>query len=458
VPSLPLIVGTAIRRHRLLPDGAGCVVGVSGGLDSVVLLDLLRRQAARYGWTLHVAHFNHRLRGRASDADERFVRELAREFGLPITCDAGDVRGHAGTRRCPVEVAARELRHAFLARVARATGFFRVALAHHANDQTETFFIRLLRGAGGEGLAGMRFESPSPADPAVLLVRPLLDVTRAELEAHARAAGLRWREDASNREERPLRNWLRRRVVPLLEQRTRGALHRLVNRAAQIVAAEAHFSREEADRWLSRGARRPRFDRLAVAVQRQVIARQLTELGVEARFEWIEALRLDTAVPVTTCAGLIWRDPEGRLHRGRTEGSAFQTAEGTLDLRAPAGRVDFAGLRGAWRCFSVSPGWKVPPPVLGREFLDAARLGRRVVLRHWRRGDRFQPLGLPTPAKLQDLFTNAKVPRDARHAAVLLANTAGEIVWVERLRLGEAAKVRPSTRRVFEWRWERPEA
>jgi tRNA(Ile)-lysidine synthase len=456
VAKLPQIVSTAIRRQRLLPEGGGCVVAVSGGLDSVVLLHLLSGMARHRGWSLHVAHLNHRLRGRASDGDEQFVRRLAGSLGWPVTCGAADVAREARERGCPVELAARDLRHAFLAAVARETGSRRVALGHHANDQTETFLIRLLRGAAAEGLGALRWESPSPADGGVILIRPLLATSRTELEAWARAEGLSWREDASNREEGPLRNWLRGRVLPLLETRTRGAVHRLVSQAAQTLAAEANLSRELADRWLKRAARRPRFDRLPVAVQRQVIVRQLLAHGVEPEFERIERLRLRADEPVATPAGPLVRDPAGLVHQRRARGLGFNREKRALDLRPRTGQFEFGGLSCRWRRFSVAPGWQLPSPRPGREYLDAGRVGRRVTLRHWLPGDRFQPLGLPGAVRLQDLFTNAKIPRDQRRAAVLAVDAQGELVWVEGLRLGEAAKVRSTTRRVLEWRWERP--
>src|SRR5580700_4485946 len=141
----------------------------------MVLLEMMRRLASSRGWHLSVAHFNHRLRGRSSDADERLVRRTADKLQLPMVAASGDVRQFARTNKLSLEMAARKLRHEFLARAAARSKISEIALAHHADDQLELFFLRLLRGGGGEGLAGMKWRSPSPGNTKITLVRPLLD-------------------------------------------------------------------------------------------------------------------------------------------------------------------------------------------------------------------------------------------------------------------------------------------
>ena len=153
-----------IQNRQLFKRGGKILVAVSGGLDSMVLLHTLYKITSRYKWKIAVAHFNHQLRGRASDADEQLVRKTAVVLELPFIAGRADVRRFARTSKLSLEMAARELRHEFLARVARERKISAIALAHHADDQVELFFLRLLRGAGGEGLAGMKWHSPSPVD------------------------------------------------------------------------------------------------------------------------------------------------------------------------------------------------------------------------------------------------------------------------------------------------------
>jgi tRNA(Ile)-lysidine synthase len=203
------------------------LVAVSGGADSVVLLHLLKHLPPKLRPELVAAHFNHRLRGKASDADARFVRGLCHAWGIPFrTAQAPRWR-----TRENVEARARELRYRFLGRVARRSGIGQVAVAHHADDQLETFAMRWLQGAGLKGLAGMRprrgLEALEGASESrVELIRPLLGATRKEIQAYARAWRLSWREDATNRSDLFLRSRLRKllrsleRENPNLAERT----------------------------------------------------------------------------------------------------------------------------------------------------------------------------------------------------------------------------------------------
>ncbi|HEU0037668.1 MAG TPA: tRNA lysidine(34) synthetase TilS, partial [Verrucomicrobiae bacterium] len=234
-------VGQSVRDRKLFRRGERILVAVSGGLDSMVLLHLLRPLAARNHWKLFVAHFNHQLRGRSSEADARLVGKTAATLDLPFSVGAGPVRALALERAESIEMVARELRHKFLARTATRLRIRRVALAHHADDQVELFFLRLLRGAGGEGIAGMKWQSPSPANPKLQLVRPLLDVSRADLEQFAQQNKIRFREDASNASRDFLRNRIRHELLPGLRDRFQPALNQTVLRLMKIVGAEAQF-------------------------------------------------------------------------------------------------------------------------------------------------------------------------------------------------------------------------
>ena len=446
-------VGQNIRNRRLLKRGQAILVAVSGGLDSKTLLHVLHALSARHGWKLTVAHFNHQLRGRSSDADEQLVRKTAMALKLPIVVRRANVGKFAKKSGLSIEMAARKLRHEFFVHAAKEHGIRVVALAHHAGDQVELFFLRVLRGAGGEGLAGMKWCSPSPANGKISLVRPLLDVTKDELRDFARRNKIRFREDGTNARLNAPRNRVRNELLPLLRRKYQPALTKAVLRLMEIVGAEADTIGEMARQQLK--CRRPAFEDLPVAVQRRVLQLQLTSLGIAPDFDLVEGLRQSADLPVSISSKFsVLRDATGKVILKSRQPVEFNPNELAMNLAGRAGEVTFDGMRICWhldkdRRFSLSGGQKA------REFFDADRIGNKITLRHWRAGDRFQPIGFKSAVKLQDLFMNAKIPR-ARRRDLIVAETAhGEIFWVEGLRMAENFKLTPRTRRRFIWRWHR---
>ena len=430
------------------------MIAVSGGLDSMVLLEVLHRLAARHDWRLGVAHFNHGLRGAESDDDEKFVKEQAAKRRLRCVAEGGDSGALARREGLSLEMAARRLRHAFLARTANALKVRTVALAHHADDQAELFLVRLLRGAGGEGLAGMNWSDPSPADSAVKMIRPLLGRSRAELRAFAVEQGIAWREDATNAQLGPLRNRVRHKLIPLLSLEFQPAITRSILRTMEIIGAESNFVRRAAEQWLGR-SRRSDFDKLHPAVQRQAIQIQLLKMCAVPDFGLVEQLRLTPGRAVTVSEGrAIRRDRGGRLTPVKMAPPAFLGRETIVDFHGRAGVLDFAGLRIRWElCAAKESVQEKALSGAGREWFDADKIGSSIVLRHWRPGDRFQPIGMGSPVKLQDLFVNRKIPRDERHQLVVATTAAGELFWVEQFRISERFKLDKGTLRRLKWQW-----
>jgi tRNA(Ile)-lysidine synthase len=483
-----------IQNRRLLKRGQAVLVAVSGGLDSITLLHALRQLSSRHRWHLTVAHFNHQLRGRSSDADEKLVRQTAAAMRLPFIAGRADVKAFAQKSKLSIEMAARKLRHDFFARAAKERKIRVIALAHHADDQVELFFLRILRGAGGEGLAGMKWRSPSPVNSKITLVRPLLDATKGELRGFTRKYKIRFRDDATNTSLEMPRNRVRNELLPLLRRSYQPALTRTVLRLMEIVGAESEFVGETARRWLAehardaalrrpldlqvgrrccaarlsgssalpegsaRGYARPTgecdFTGLPIAVQRRALQLQLSEAGVPADFELIESLRQSADVPISLSHELsVLRDATGAVSLRLARRSDFNAREMVVRLAGRAGDVEFDGVRFGWR---LEAGAKFARPH-GRkacEFFCADKVGGRITLRHWRPGDRFQPIGMKSPVKLQDLFTNRKIPRARRRELIVATAANGEIFWVEGLRISENFKLISKTKRCLIWRWQ----
>lgn len=292
-------------KSSLLRDfpSADCyLIGVSGGRDSVVLLDELVRRGYS---NLVVCHLDHQLRGRASSVDARFVQKLAANYALSVELEAVAVRTLAKKKKMSLETAAREARYAFFAQAAQRTGCRTIFLGHHADDLVETFLINLFRGAGTTGLASMREVSKRRIDGVDLtIVRPLLHVWRKEIDQYTKKARLKFREDASNKDLAPLRNRLRRQVIPYLEKSVGRNIRQNIWRTAMIAAEEENFFEtllpEELSN-LTALAVEP-LRQMSPAVQRRMLHKWLRAASVrDVGFDLVERVRglLDLADKVS---------------------------------------------------------------------------------------------------------------------------------------------------------------
>lgn len=199
------------REYDMLPRGGTVLCAVSGGADSVCMLHLLTGLSEEMGFSVHCAHFNHKLRGAEADRDEAFVRAWCAGRGIPLSVGSADVAALAAQRGRGIEETARAARYEFLERTALETGAVRIATAHTADDNAETVLLHLVRGSGLQGLGGIPPRRGS-------VVRPLLEVTRRQVEDYCALHGLAYVEDSTNADQTYTRNYLRHRVIPLLEQ------------------------------------------------------------------------------------------------------------------------------------------------------------------------------------------------------------------------------------------------
>lgn len=439
-------VESNIEKHSLA-SGTDMLVAVSGGVDSMVLFHVLRAMGGTQGWKIAAAHLNHGLRGTESDADEAFVRDTSARWNLPCFAASGDVQGRARARGISIEMAGRELRHRFLIETAEKNGFGTVALAHHADDQMETFWMRLLRGDVGPGLAGMRWKRPARDGSKVRFIRPLLDIPKAELVAYAESHRIDYRVDRSNSDRAFLRNRMRIEVLPHLEK-YQSALREITLRQAEVSGTEKDFLESEGRRWLE--SRDRVFSDLHVALQRETIRLQLLSLGVRPNFEWIEALRDSAERPISVGKDeRLVRTASGEVRRAELPKLHFSTEERAVEL-AGAGTFAFGGIEFEYQ-FVPSREESVP----GTEYFDASSVGGKIQIRRWAAGDWFKPIGLGGRKKIQDLFTNMKIGAEEKRQRVVACDARGNVFWVEGLRIGEDFKVSHTTRRVLRWKWRR---
>lgn len=474
-----------LLRHDLLPTGQPVLAAVSGGADSMVLLDLLARLAPKYQWTLIVAHLNHQLRQEESDQDEAGVRQAADQYGLRCIARRENVLEYKRKAKCSLEQAARHVRHSFLAQTALDIGkenvfggscsMPRIALAHHADDQVELFFIRLLRGAGSSGLAGMDWISPSPVDPNLSLVRPLLGFRKEWILNYAQKRRINFRDDSSNFQTDILRNRLRHELIPNLLSEYQPGLYNGIAKTMEILRAESELTTKLANQWLeersgqsdevpgarvthgSRSMASSSFKDLHRSIQRRVLQQQLFQLGILPEYDLIENLRAQPGqTHMIAPERAIFLSDQGIIGECRPPSKAPQYAPVILDLNQSVGETRFGNLIIRWE---IQSGQKWPvscfTPENKIEYFDLDKIGRKVIIRQWAPGDRFQPIGMKAAVKLQDLFTNSKVPESERHSRGLGENEEGILFWVEGLRIGQRCKVSEGTRTLLKWSWER---
>jgi len=281
-----------------------------------------------------------------------------------------------------------------------------------------------------------------------------LDVSRADLEQFARENKIHFREDASNASRDFLRNRIRHELLPLLRGRFQPALSQTVLRLMEIVGAEAQFAEAAAHAWLTNP--RPSFENLAIPIARRVLQLQLQRHKLPLDFDLIESLRLSAGKPVALSPTTrVARDAAGHVSVSPISSAGFKRGQRAVKLEGRAGQGNFGGLRFCWRTVHRRGALR-SSQMHGTEVFDADKIGARIVLRYWRAGDRFHPIGMRADIKLQDWFMNRKIPREHRHGLVVATNESGEVFWVEDQRISENFKLTPGTKRRLIWRWKRP--
>lgn len=472
-----------VKEEGLLAPGERVVIGVSGGPDSLCLLHLLVRAAPELGVEVHAAHLNHLIRGPAADADAQFVANLAASWGVPCTVEAYDVPALARERKLAMEEAARQARYAFLAQVAQRIGARRIAVAHNADDQSETVLMHWLRGAGLAGLRGMlpatrmsdlRLSVSAEEVEGVWLIRPLLEVPRVEIERYCREHGLTPRFDRSNLDTTLYRNKLRHELLPYLEREYKPRFREILRRSARVIRDDYDLLCSLRDRAWAQVVRAESeqavtFDlaawrQLHPALQRATLRRAVERLRRNLRdvsFVHVEAamrvgLRGGVGARVTLPRGLMLIVGYDTLSVADADMvqppdfAALSVERAALTVPGLTKLPD--GLRVETQLLAVGelpPDWEHNQDPW-RAFLDADVVGERPALRRRRPGDRFCPLGMGGRHKrLSEFLINARVPARWRDAVPLLVRYDDEIMWVCGWRVDERARVRQDTTRVL---------
>ena len=461
-----------IRDHDLLPRGATVVVGVSGGADSTTLLHALAELASSLHLSLVVAHLDHCLRGERARKDLAFVRSIARGLDLRFMSAHMDVRGRASRNGVSVEMAARDARYSFYGRVCRETGATHVATGHTADDQAETFLLKLARGAGQTGLSSIAYKTRRGP---VTVVRPLLDLPRTKILGYLRARGLRWVEDETNSERDFLRNRVRHEILPLMKDRLNPQLRDVLIRTADLLRADDAWLEELAaglfedcllaDRDADKKGPSLDVAKLQLqplAAQRRILRQWLQRCGVPPRGIGFAAVRrleaLIRAARGTRCVPLAGGYTAHREY-GRLSVVCGEDSKAMFSLRVPLPGELIVPEFG-WRITTgmnaglASPAGRRPGALPAQAGILRSAIGRkRVIVRSWRPGDRMLIAGLGGTRKLQDIFVDSKVPRRIR-TRIPVFECAGSIIWLPGYRTAEGWAAHSSGEPAWQFRVE----
>ena len=480
VAGLERQVAGALIRAGYSGNDSALVVAVSGGPDSAALLHCLYRLREGHQLRLHVAHLNHDFRGEEALEDARFVAELARDLGLEATVEERDVVAYQRQRRISsFEQAAREFRYSFLAEVAGKVGAAAVAVGHTSDDLAETVLLHILRGTGTRGLRGMSELSawPWPRDGHGLrLFRPLLQATKVDTVGYCRKMGKDYREDSGNYLPQFTRNRVRISLLPLLASEYNPRVRESLVRLSKTVSLELDYLDGETARLWEQlaveagggvGFHQPAVASLHPALLKLLLRRAYTHLMGDARRLSERHLDAMAELARASVAARSLDLPGGlkfhrsydylRLSREADVPCPFPRLEGLHALALPkAGEHRAAATAGPWRITmrvdsSLQPSFEArssPAPAVDTPsarrswtaYLDRASLGEQAQIRTRKNGDRFQPLGLAGEKKLQDFFTDARVPRGWRDRVPLLVTQRG-IAWVIGYRIAHWTRV-----------------
>jgi tRNA(Ile)-lysidine synthase len=448
-------VKRTMYNYDMVQRDDSVIVAVSGGPDSVCLLDLLNALKDELGIQLMVAHFDHGLRPDQDEEETRFVASLADALGLPFASEKANQ--DLGTGSGSLEERARNARYRFLEGVRKQVSAQKIALGHTLNDQAETVLMRLLRGSGTSGLAGI----PPKRDNTI--IRPLIDVTRTEIEAYLVQKALTYVTDTTNMERQHLRNRIRLDLLPHLEK-YQPRIVNLLGRTARIMRSDEVFLESSAEAWADKVIERSEkgeilipldsFVELPDALRNRIIRQTLTIIGGGLRrisvrhMEGINALArgIRAQARMHLPGGVMVKKVYDKLIFSRGEEREREALSYTLQGPGAYTMEGFGCAitleeqnKGPFREMGTSP-WTA--------LFNADLLSYPLVVRNFRAGDTFAPFGMEGHKKIKDFFIDLKIPSEKRERVPILT-VNDRIVWVCGLRIDDRFKVTPETRRVL---------
>jgi tRNA(Ile)-lysidine synthase len=426
-----------IERHQLCKTSDKILLAVSGGMDSMIMVDFFLKA----GFDIGIVHANFQLRGAASDADEEMVAALALRLAVPFFSTRFDTRRLAEEGQKSTQVAARELRYGFFREVSTSHGYDYIATGHHANDNLETIILNLVRGTGIEGLGGIPVKQGN-------LIRPLLFATRDSLQAYAHENGIVWREDASNETDDYSRNYIRHKIIPPLKLINPNLEGTFVNSMERIWAG-VELSRKSISVFYSRV--------VSESDGRLIIDKEkLLADPYPAVMMWEILKRFGFHYDV--CKKIVSDHQSGKQFHGATytltvdrssyilEKSSLNNSEEVVRIERGQDHALFMGDKIHIKEINAEA-FKLNPE---RNFaqVDADKVIFPLTWRRWLPGDSIIPLGMKTAKKVSDILTDARVSVPDKGKMTVL-ESGNEIIWLVGMRINDNFKITRATTRVL---------
>jgi tRNA(Ile)-lysidine synthase len=459
-----------IAVHRMLAAGDALLIAVSGGMDSVAMVHVLRTLAVDFSIRLAIAHLNHGLRHEDSDRDADFVAELARRLELPFYVEKRNVRQFQRTAHLSLEEAARNVRYDFLEKTAAKYGFNKIATGHHCNDNAELVLMNLLRGSGPLGLSGI---APTRGGK---IVRPLIDLKHSEIVDYTVEKKLSFVTDKSNADLSFTRNRIRHHLIPELEKTYNPAIIKALNRLGTIMRAEDHWVENILSKDFNKciSVKGPdtvcidlvQLEGLAAAAGRRIIRRAILAVKLDLRritLAHIDAvLTLIDKSPGEGCLNLpdgirvVLKSAELTIHNSQSDDtiSSFESnGSAVIDYQysiTPPGALSIRETGASIQLTEIGADDLPDFRTVGKNlaYIDMDNLQLPLVVRNIRPGDRFSPLGVKGTQKVKKYFIDNKIPRTQRRLSPLLLS-GGKIIWVAGHRIDNCVKVVSASRRIL---------
>ncbi|MDD5382705.1 MAG: tRNA lysidine(34) synthetase TilS [Candidatus Margulisbacteria bacterium] len=442
-----------IDEYKMLEPKDRVLIAVSGGADSTALLHLLDACKDKLGIALHIAHLNHNIRKGEAELDVRYVQGLAQKLKVPITVETFDVPAYAKEEGLGIEAAARQIRYAFFERIAGQVGANKIAVGHNADDNVETFLMRLLRGSGIKGLCGI---PPKRGK----IIRPMIKIWRREIEDYVGALKLVPRRDHSNYESKYMRNRVRLKLIPQLKIYNLN-IKEIILQTILLLTEDSSYLESKAEEALAAAFISSKENELKLEADKikkwetpiqglllrkaiEKVKGDLLELNFRHIQDILEKLNSDEKWELHLPGGIFAAGQRKELTISREKPAAPARKTYRYSLAIP-GEIELKEIGKKLRASVSNEAHISADPLVA--FVDYALLGKNLVIRNRSEGDRFIPLGMKGSKKLQDFFVDEKIPAENRDS-VPVVESGARVIWLAGLRLDDRAKVTKNTKRV----------